>query len=74
VERRSNDGSGSDYQGCRLLLLTFDDNGGINKKEWEKGMHLGMELLLSMLDGEHPKQVINAQHRFAKKRCEHEFK
>ena len=54
--------------------LSFDDKGGINKKEWEKGMRLGMELLPSILDGEYPKQVINAQHRFAKRRYEHEFK
>jgi hypothetical protein len=54
--------------------LSFDDKGRINKKEWEKGMRLGMELLPSILDGEHPKQVINAQHRFAKRRYEQEFK
>ena len=56
------------------FLLSFDDNGRINKKEWEKGMRLGMELLPFVCDGEHPKQVINAQHRFAKRRYEHEFK
>ena len=56
------------------FLLRFDDNGRINKKEWEKEMRLGMELLPFIPDGEHPKQVINAQHRFAKKRYEHEFK
>ena len=39
-----------------------------------KGMRLGMELLPSIPDGEHPKKVINAQHRFAKRRYEHEFK
>jgi len=35
--------------------LSFDEKGRINKKEWEKGMRLGMELLPSILDGEHPK-------------------
>ena len=54
--------------------LSFDDKGRINKKEWEKGMRLGMELLPSILDGEYPKQVINARHRFARRRYEHEFK
>jgi hypothetical protein len=54
--------------------LSFDDKGRIDKKEWEKGMRLGMELLPSIPDGESPKQVINAQHRFAKRRYEHEFK
>ena len=55
-------------------LLSFDDNGRINKKEWEEGMRLGMELLPFIPDGEHPKQVINARHRFAKRRYDHEFK
>ena len=53
--------------------LVFDDTGRINKKEWENGMRLGMELLPFIPDGEHPKQVINAQHRFAKRRYDHEF-
>jgi hypothetical protein len=56
------------------FLLYFDDKGRIDKKEWEKGMRLGMELLPSILDGEYPKKVINAQHCFAKRRYEHEFK
>ena len=56
------------------LILPFDDKGKIDKKEWEKGMRLGMELLPFIPDGEHPKQVINARHRFAKRRYEHEFK
>jgi hypothetical protein len=37
-------------------------------------MRLGMELLPSLHDEQDPKQVINAQHRFAKRRYEHEFK
>ena len=56
------------------FLLTFDDKGRIDRKEWEKEMRLGMELLSFIPDGEHPKQVVNAQHRFAKRRYEHEFK
>ena len=56
------------------FLLQFNDKGRIDKKEWEKGMRLGMELLPYIPDGEYPKQVINAQHRFAKRRYEHEFK
>ncbi len=55
-------------------LLTFDDTGRINKKEWEKGIRLGMELLPFIPDGEHPKQVVNAQHLFAKMCYEHGFK
>ena len=56
------------------FLLPFDDKGRINKKEWEKGMRLGMELLPPILNGEYPKKVINAHHLFAKRRYEHEFK
>ena len=56
------------------FLLQFNDKGRIDKKDWEKGMHLGMELLPFIPDEEHPERVINAQHRFAKRRYEHEFK
>ena len=56
------------------FLLTLDDKGQIAKKEWEEGMRLGMELLPFIPDGEHPRQIVNAQHRFAKRRYEHEFK
>ena len=37
-------------------------------------MRLGMELLPFMADNEYPKKVIDAQHRFAKRRYEHQFK
>ncbi|HSB07327.1 MAG TPA: hypothetical protein VLK23_19280 [Thermodesulfobacteriota bacterium] len=56
------------------FLLHFDAKGQINKKDWERGMRLGMELLPSIPDEEYPKKVIDAQHRFAKRRYEHEFK
>jgi hypothetical protein len=56
------------------FLLQFNDKGRIDKKDWEKGMRLGMELLPPPHDEQYPKQVIDAQHRFAKRRYEHEFK
>ena len=56
------------------FLLQFNDKGQIDKKKWEKGMRLGMELLPFIPNEEHPKKVINVQHRFAKRRYEHEFK
>ena len=56
------------------FLLPFDDKGRIDKKEWEKAMRLGMDLLPPLSDEQYPKQVIDAQHRFAKRRYEHEFK
>ena len=56
------------------FLLQFNDKGRIDKKDWEKGMRLGMELLPFIPNEELPKKVIHAQHRFAKRRYEHEFK
>jgi len=56
------------------FLLQFNDKGRLDKKEWEKRMRLGMELLPSLHDEQYPQQVIDAQHRFAKRRYEHEFK
>ena len=56
------------------FLLQFNDKGRIDKKDWGKGMRLGMELLPFIPNEEHPERVINAQHRFAKRRYEHEFK
>ena len=56
------------------FLLPFDGNGRIAKKEWEEGMRLGMELVPFIPDGKHPNHVINAQHRFARRRYDHEFK
>ncbi len=56
------------------FLLPFDDKGRIDKKEWEKAMRLGVDLLPPILDETHPNKVIHAQHRFAKRRYEHEFK
>ncbi len=56
------------------FLLPFDTKGRIDKKEWEKGMRLGMELLPPLSDEQYSKQVIDASYRFAKRRYEHEFK
>jgi hypothetical protein len=56
------------------FLIPLNVKGQIDKKEWEKGMRFGMELLPPLNDEQFPKQVIDAQHRFAKRRYEHEFK
>jgi hypothetical protein len=61
-------------QNIEYSILTFDAKGRIDKKEWEKGMRLGMDLLPPIHDEDHPKQIIDAQHRFAKRRYENEFK
>jgi len=56
------------------FLLHFDAKGRIDKKEWEKGCVLVWNSCPLFQNEEHPKKVINAQHRFAKRRYEHEFK
>ena len=56
------------------FTLTFDPKGRIDRKEWERGMRFGMELLPSIPDRESSKRVIDARHHFAKRRYEHEFK
>ncbi len=56
------------------FLLPFDDKGRIDKKEWERAMRLGMNLLPPLFNKDNPKQVIDASHRFARRRYEHEFK
>jgi len=61
-------------QNIEYSILTFDAKGRIDKKEWEKGMRLGMDLLPPLYGKDHPKQMIDARHRFAKRRYEHEFK
>ena len=61
-------------QSIQYSVMTFDGKGRIDKEEWERGMRLGMEIVPPLTNGQHPKQVIDAQHRFAKRRYEHEFK
>lgn len=56
------------------FLLPFDPKGRINREEWGKGLRLGLELLPPLLNDQHPKQIVDARHRFAKRRYEHEFK
>jgi len=69
--------AGRQVHGIRNIdyfLLQFNDKGRIDKKEWEKAMRLGMDLLPPLSDEQYPQHVIDAQHRFAKRRYEHEFK
>ena len=68
------DRMGSIYFDRYPLIIPFDDKGPIDKKELGKAMRLGMELLPPLSYEENHKQVINATHRFAKRRYEHEFK
>jgi hypothetical protein len=56
------------------FLIPFDAKGRIDKKAWEKGIRLAMELMPSGLKEQYPKSIIDARHRFIKRRYEHEFK
>ena len=56
------------------FVIPFDAKGRVDKKEWERGMRLAMELLPSIREKESPKQVIEARDRFLKRRYDHEFK
>lgn len=56
------------------FMLPFDDKGRVDKKEWTRGVRLALELLPSIPEETHPKQVIDARDRFMKKRYDHEFK
>ncbi len=56
------------------FMLPFDGKGRIDKKEWTRRVRLALELLPSVPEGMHPKQVIDARHRFMKRRYDHEFK
>jgi len=56
------------------FILPFDAKGRIDKKEWTRGVRIALELMPSVLREDHPEQVIDARHRFMKKRYEHEFK
>ena len=56
------------------FLLLFDVKSRIDKKEWEEEMPLGLEPMSTLLNEKHPKQVIDARRRFARRRRSHEFK
>ena len=56
------------------FILPFDGKGRIDKEEWSRGVRLSLELLPSVLEKVSPEQVIDARHRFIKRRYDHEFK
>ena len=64
------------------ILLPFNSKGRIDLSEWERKKKVGMELtaakinhfLSSMLRKKRKSNLIDAQHRFLKRRYDHEFK
>ena len=63
-----------DIKHTDYFLIPFDAKGRIDKKAWEKGIRLAMELMPSGLKEQYPRSIIDARHRFIKRRYEHEFK
>jgi hypothetical protein len=56
------------------LIMSFDSEGRIDVSERQKEKRLAMDLLASFgVDGQ-PRQVIDATHRFAKKRYDNEYR
>ena len=58
----------------QYAFLHFDSEGRLDIKEQEREARLAVELFPSIPDEEHPPQVIDAQHRFARKRYTDEYK
>jgi len=56
------------------LILPFDSEGRIDAAEQEKERRLGAEMMPPILMDRDSKQVIEAQHRFAKKRFDNEYR
>ena len=61
-------------QNMDCFVIPFDAKGRVDRKEWERSMRLAMELLPPVLDKQSSKQVIDARHRFLRRRYDHEFK
>ena len=53
--------------------LTFDSEGKIDTAHIEKGSNMLFDSLEPFPDGESPPEVIDARHRFARKRFENEY-
>ncbi|HID30469.1 MAG TPA: hypothetical protein EYP19_10765 [Desulfobacterales bacterium] len=56
------------------FIMSFDSEGRIDASEHEKETRLAMELLPPFGADGQPSQVIEAQHRFAKKRYDNEYR
>ncbi len=54
-------------------FLQFDSEGRLDIKEREREARMAVELFPPLLVEEHPQQVIDARHRFARKRYTNEY-
>ena len=53
--------------------LFFDSEGFIDSKEREKEIRLGMDMIPSYGDARESRRVIDAQHKFAKRRYKNQY-
>ena len=56
------------------LILPFDPEGRVDAAEQEKERRLGVEMMSPILMGRDSKQVVEARHRFAKRRFDNEYR
>jgi hypothetical protein len=55
-------------------ILCFDVEGRIDEVAQEKEWRLGVELMAPLLPENHPRQLIDARHRFARKRYDDQYR
>ena len=56
------------------LILPFDSEGRVDAAEQEKERRLGVEMMSPILVDRDFKQVVEARHRFAKRRFDNEYR
>ena len=56
------------------FLIKFDAHGRVDASEQKREMMLALDLLSFPDSPDEPRKVVNASHRFAKRRLEHSFK
>ena len=56
------------------LIMSFDSEGRVDAAEQEKEQRLGIDMIPPMLPDRDSSQVVEALHRFAKKRFDNEYR
>jgi len=56
------------------LIMPFDSEGRVDATEQEKEQRLGIDMIPPMLPDRYSSQVVEARHRFAKKRFDNEYR
>ena len=56
------------------LIMPFDSEGRVDATEQEKEQRLGIDMIPPMLPDRDSSQVVEARHRFAKKRFDNEYR